>query len=129
MTQFKYSCLLLSAIGFCLVLMSLIDDNLYIKAILGLVILGTVCLIKCIWSAVELPPDINPDTMEEIEPAKKDETVNDMQQEQELGHEDNIDIYLRLMIEVSEELAKEGIVKPDSPSYNLHLNHRISERL
>ena len=67
--------------------------------------------------------------MEEIEPAKKDETVNDMQQEQELGHEDNIDIYLRLMIEVSEELAKEGIVKPDSPSYNLHLNHRISERL
>lgn len=67
--------------------------------------------------------------MEEIEPAKKDETVNDMQQEQELGHEDNIDIYLRLMIEVSEELAKERIVKPDSPSYNLHLNHRISERL
>ena len=129
MTQYKYSCLLLSAIGFSLVLMSLIDDSLYIKAILGLVILGTVCLIKCIWSAVELPPDINPDTMEEIGPAKKDETVNDMQQEQELGHEDNIDIYLRLMIEVSEELAKEGIVKPDSPSYNLHLNHRISERL
>lgn len=129
MTQYKYGCLLLLSIGVCLVLMSLIDDNLYLKAILGLVILGTICLIKSIWSAVELPPDVNPETMQEIESAEKKEVTPEMQQEPEFEYEDNIDKYLKLLIEVDEQLRKEGIVKPDSPSYNLHLNHRISERL
>ena len=33
------------------------------------------------------------------------------------------------MIEVDEELRKEGNIDPNSPSYNMHLNYRISERL
>ena len=40
-----------------------------------------------------------------------------------------MDLYLRLLIEADEELAKDSTVDQMSPSYNIQLNNRIAERL
>jgi len=40
-----------------------------------------------------------------------------------------VDLYLRLLIEADEELAKDATVDQMSPSYNIQLNNRIAERL
>lgn len=45
-----------------------------------------------------------------------------------LDHNSNVDLYLRLLIEVDEELAKDPTVDQMSPSYNIQLNNRIAER-
>lgn len=41
----------------------------------------------------------------------------------------NVDLYLRLLIEADEELAKDPTIDQMSPSYNIQLNNRIAERL
>ena len=40
-----------------------------------------------------------------------------------------MDLYLRLLIEADEELAKDPIIDQMSTSYNIQLNNRIAERL
>ena len=40
-----------------------------------------------------------------------------------------MDLYLRLLIEADEELAKDPTVDQMSPSYNIQLNNRIADRL
>ena len=41
----------------------------------------------------------------------------------------NVDLYLRLLIEADEELAKDPTIDQMSLSYNIQLNNRIAERL
>lgn len=48
---------------------------------------------------------------------------------EKLDHNSNVDLYLRLLIEADEELAKAPTVDQMSPSYNIQLNNRIAERL
>lgn len=40
-----------------------------------------------------------------------------------------MDLYLRLLIEADEELAKDPTIDQMSTSYNILLNNRIAERL
>lgn len=40
-----------------------------------------------------------------------------------------MDLYLRLLIEADEELAKDPTIDQMSTSYNIQLNNRIAERL
>lgn len=72
------------------------------------------------------PDDIDPDTMLPIETHGKSPEAMPTEK---LDHNSNVDLYLRLLIEADEELAKDSTVDQMSPSYNIQLNNRIAERL
>lgn len=129
MIHYKRFLLLVAIIGGCILVMSLFEDNLFVKIFLGILILGILFMIKGVASAVELPADETPDKINEMQATGFNKTIDNLSQEKTISHEDQIDKYLKLMIEVDEELRKEGNIDPNSPSYNMHLNYRISERL
>lgn len=108
-----------------LVLM-LCNLNIMAKAIVGLMIVFCIFVMRSIQTAYQLPDDIDPDTMLPI-----DTSVNTSAtvQTEKLDHNSNVDLYLRLLIEADEELAKDPTVDQMSPSYNIQLNNRIAERL
>ena len=108
-----------------LVLM-LCNLNIIAKAIVGLMIVFCIFVMRSIQTAYQLPDDIDPDTMQPI-----DTSVNTSAtvQTEKLDHNSNVDLYLRLLIEADEELAKDPTVDQMSPSYNIQLNNRIAERL
>lgn len=108
-----------------LVLM-LFDMNIMAKAIVGLMIVFCIFVMRSIQTAYQLPNDIDPDTMQPIEPhGKSSEAIP----KEKLYHNSNVDLYLRLLIEADEELAKDPTVDQMSSSYNIQLNNRIAERL
>lgn len=129
MIHYKRFLLLVAIIGGCIFVMNLFEDNLFVKIFLGILILGILFMIKGVASAVELPADETPDKINEMQATGFNKTIDNLSQEKTISHEDQIDKYLKLMIEVDEELRKEGNIDPNSPSYNMHLNYRISERL
>ena len=100
--------------------------NIMAKAIVGLMIVFCIFVMRSIQTAYQLPDDIDPDTMLPI-----DTSVNTSAaiQTEKLDHNSNVDLYLRLLIEADEELAKDPTVDQMSPSYNIQLNNRIAERL
>ena len=100
--------------------------NIMAKAIVGLMIVFCIFVMRSIQTAYQLPDDIDPDTMLPI-----DTSVNTSAavQTEMLDHNSNVDLYLRLLIEADEELAKDPTVDQMSPSYNIQLNNRIAERL
>ena len=100
--------------------------NIMAKAIVGLMIVFCIFVMRSIQTAYQLPDDIDPDTMLPI-----DTSVNTSAavQTEMLDHNSNVDLYLRLLIEADEELAKDPTVDQMSPSYNFQLNNRIAERL
>ena len=108
-----------------LVLM-LFDLNIMVKAIVGLMIVFCIFVMRSIQAAYQLPDDIDPDTMQPI-----DTSVNTSAAvpTAKLDHNSNVDLYLRLLIEADEELAKDPTIDQMSPSYNIQLNNRIAERL
>ena len=108
-----------------LVLM-LCNLNIMAKAIVGLMIVFCIFVMRSIQTAYQLPDDIDPDTMKPI-----DTSVNTSAAvlTEKLDHNSNVDLYLRLLIEADEELAKDPTVDQMSPSYNIQLNNRIAERL
>ena len=108
-----------------LVLM-LCNLNIMAKAIVGLMIVFCIFVMRSIQTAYQLPDNIDPDTMLPIEPHGK--SAADMPTEM-LDHNSNVDLYLRLLIEADEELAKDPTIDQMSPSYNIQLNNRIAERL
>ena len=108
-----------------LVLM-LCNLNIMAKAIVGLMIVFCIFVMRSILTAYQLPDDIDPDTMQPIEPHGK--SPADISTEK-LDHNSNVDLYLRLLIEADEELAKDPTIDQMSPSYNIQLNNRIAERL
>ena len=101
-----------------LVLM-LFDLNIMAKAIVGLMIVFCIFVMRSIQTAYQLPDDIDPDTMQPIEPHGKSTAAMSTEK---LDHNSNVDLYLRLLIEAP-------TIDQMSPSYNIQLNNRIAERL
>lgn len=108
-----------------LVLM-LCNLNIMAKAIVGLMIVFCIFVMRSIQTAYQLPDDIDPDTMLPIEPHGKSTAALPTEK---LDHNSNVDLYLRLLIEADEELAKDPTIDQMSPGYNIQLNNRIAERL
>ena len=108
-----------------LVLM-LFDLNIMAKAIVGLMIVFCIFVMRSIQTAYQLPDDIDPATMLPIKPHGKSTAAMPTEKS---DHNSNVDLYLRLLIEADEELAKDSTVDQMSPSYNIQLNNRIAERL
>lgn len=104
----------------------LFDLNIMAKAIVGLMIVFCIFVMRSIQTAYQLPDNIDPDTMQPIEPHAN---MNASMPKEKLDHNSHVDLYLRLLIEADEELAKDPSVDQMSPSYNIQLNNRIAERL
>ena len=104
----------------------LFNLNIVAKAIIGLLIVFCIFVMRSIQTAYHLPDDIDPDTMQPIEPCAN---IEESKPIDTVDHNSNVDLYLRLLIEVDEELAKDPTVNHMSPSYNIQLNNRIAERL
>ena len=120
-----YTFYIIAILVMVLVLM-LFDLNIMAKAIIGLMIVFCIFVMRSIQTAYQLPDDIDPDTMQPI-----DTSVNTSAAvpTAKLDHNSNVDLYLRLLIEADEELAKDPTVDQMSPSYNFQLNNKIAERL
>ena len=120
-----YTFYIIAILVMVLVLM-LCNLNIMAKAIVGLMIVFCIFVMRSIQTAYQLPDDIDPDTMLPI-----DTSVNTSAavQTEKLDHNSNVDLYLRLLIEADEELAKDPTIDQMSPSYNIQLNNRIAERL
>ena len=120
-----YTFYIISILVMVLVLM-LCNLNIIAKAIVGLLIVFCIFVMRSIQTAYQLPDDIDSDTMQPIEPHGKSTAALPTEK---LDHNSNVDLYLCLLIEVDEELAKDPTVDQMSPSYNIQLNNRIAERL
>lgn len=120
-----YTFYIIAILVMVLVLM-LCNLNIMAKAIVGLMIVFCIFVMRSIQTAYQLPDDIDPDTMLPI-----DTSINTSAavQTEKIDHNSNVDLYLRLLIEADEELAKDPTVDQMSPSYNIQLNNRIAERL
>lgn len=115
-----------SIIAICVLAMIVFDLNLFAKGFLSLMILGCLCVMRSVQKALLLPPDIDPDTMEPVKPIIEKTPVDDSSDNL---HNDSVDLYLKLLIEVDEELSRDPSIDQNSPSYNNLLNERIAERL
>lgn len=120
-----YTFYIIAILIMVLVLM-LFDLNIMAKAIVGLMIVFCIFVMRSIQTAYQLPDYIDPDTMLPIETHGKS---SEAMPTEKLDHNSNVDLYLRLLIEADEELAKDSTVDQMSPSYNIQLNNRIAERL
>ena len=120
-----YTFYIVAILVMVLVLM-LFDLNIMAKAIVGLMIVFCIFVMRSIQTAYQLPDDIDPDTMLPIESHGKSTVAMPTEK---LDHNSNVDLYLCLLIEADEELAKDSTVDQMSPSYNIQLNNRIAERL
>lgn len=120
-----YTFYIVAILAMVLVLM-LCNLNIMAKAIVGLMIVFCIFLMRSIQTAYQLPDDIDPDTMLPIETHGKSTAALPTEK---LDHNSNVDLYLRLLIETDEELAKDPTIDQMSPSYNIQLNNRIAERL
>ena len=113
-------------IAILVMVLVLCNLNIMAKAIVGLMIVFCIFVMRSIQTAYQLPDDIDPDTMLPIETHGKSTVAMPTEK---LDHNSNVDLYLRLLIEADEELAKDSTVDQMSPSYNIQLNNRIAERL
>lgn len=113
-------------VAILVMVLMLCNLNIMAKAIVGLLIVFCIFLMRSIQTAYQLPDDIDPDTMLPIEPHGKS---SEAMPTEKLDHNSNVELYLRLLIEADEELAKDPTVDQMSPSYNIQLNNRIAELL
>lgn len=120
-----YTFYIIAILVMVLVLM-FFDLNIMAKAIVGLMIVFCIFVMRSIQTAYQFSDDIDPDTMQPIEPHGKS---SEAMPTEKIDHNSNVDLYLRLLIEADEELAKDPTVDQMSPSYNIQLNNRIAERL
>lgn len=120
-----YTFYIIAILVMVLVLM-LCNLNIMAKAIVGLMIVFCIFVMRSIQTAYQLPDDIDPDTMLPIKPHGK---LSEAMPTEKLDHNSNVDLYLRLLIEADEELAKGPTIDQMSLSYNVQLNNRIAERL
>ena len=77
----------------------LFNLNIVAKAIIGLLIVFCICVMRSIQTAYQLPDNIDPDTMQPIEPCANIEVSKPIDM---VDHNSNVDLYLRLLIEVDE---------------------------
>jgi len=120
-----YTFYIVAILVMVLVLM-LCNLNIMAKAIVGLMIVFCIFVMRSIQTAYQLPDDIDPDTML---PIGTHANMTAAMPTEKLDHNSNVDLYLRLLIEADEELAKDPTIDQMSPSYNIQLNNRIAERL
>ena len=120
-----YTFYIIAILVMVLVLM-LCNLNIMAKAIVGLMIVFCIFVMRSIQTAYQLPDDIDPDTMLPIETHGKSTVAMPTEK---LDHNSNVDLYLRLLIETDEELAKDPTIDQMSPSYNIQVNNRIAESL
>lgn len=120
-----YTFYIVAILVMVLVLM-LCNLNIMAKAIVGLMIVFCIFVMRSIQTAYQLPDDIDPDTMQPIDTSVNTSAAVQMEK---IDHNSNVDLYLRLLIEADEELAKDPTIDQMSPSYNIQLNNRIAERL
>ena len=120
-----YTFYIVAILVMVLVLM-LCNLNIMAKAIVGLIIVFCIFVMRSIQTAYQLPDDIDPDTMQPIDTSVNTSAAVQMEK---LDHNSHVDLYLRLLIEADEELAKDPTIDQMSPSYNVQLNNRIAERL
>lgn len=123
--------------------------NIYAKAVFCTLILLCFAIMRSVKSVAVLPPDIDPDTMQKVEPLTTSESAIgmanvDIEEAEYVEIEDTdkstvnssssgnakaIDRYLSLLIETDEELSKDPSFDTSSPGYMNMLNHRIAEKL
>ena len=113
-------------VAILVMVLMLCNLNIMAKAIVGLLIVFCIFVMRSIQTAYQLPDDIDPDTMQPIDTSVNTSAAVQMEK---LDHNSNVDLYLRLLIEADEELAKDPTIDQMSPSYNVQLNNRIAERL
>ena len=113
-------------VAILVMVLMLCNLNIMAKAIVGLLIVFCIFLMRSIQTAYQLPDDIDPDTMLPIEHHGKS---SEAMPTEKLDHNSNVELYLRLLIEADEELAKDPTIDQMSLSYNIQLNNRIAERL
>lgn len=116
----------ITVILLAVVAMMVFNLNIVAKAILCLVVFFCLLVMRSIQHAYPLPDDIDPDTMKPVKPITMPEHI---QETGEADRNDNVDLYLRLLIEADEELSRDPDIDQMSPSYNIQLNRRIAERL
>jgi hypothetical protein len=134
-------------IAICILALFVFHLNIYAKAVLCTVVLLCVCIMRSVSKTVLLPPDIDPDTMQPINPLSMSGSATDVTDAdvEEIGNTETvdnttentstiskggpIDTYLNLLIETDEELSNDPSVDTSSPSYNNLLNHRIGLKL
>ena len=116
-----YTFYIIAILVMVLVLM-LCNLNIMAKAIVGLMIVFCIFVMRSIQTAYQLPDDIDPDTMLPIEPHGKSTAALPTEK---LDHNSNVDLYLRLLIEADEELAKDPTIDQMSPSYNFQLTTEL----
>lgn len=101
-----YTFYIVAILVMVLVLM-LCNLNIMAKAIVGLMIVFCIFVMRSIQTAYQLPDDIDPDTMLPIETHGKSPEAMPTEK---LDHNSNVYLYLRLLIEADEELAKDSTV-------------------
>lgn len=125
-TRRKVYTFYISAILVMVLALMVFNLNILAKAFIGLLIVFCIFVMRSIRSVYNLPDDIDPDTMQPLEPEVDTEAVMPTES---IDHNSNVDLYLRLLIEADEELANDPEIDQMSPSYNIQLNNRIAERL
>ena len=134
-------------IAICILALFVFHLNIYAKAVLCTVVLLCVCIMRSVSKTELLPPDIEPDTMESINPLSMSgsathvtdadveeidntETVdNTTENTSTISKGGPIDTYLNLLIETDEEQSNDPSVDTSSPSYTNLLNERIGMKL
>lgn len=120
-------------ITLCVLALFVFDLNIYAKAVLCMLVFLCVLVMRSIRKAVLLPPNIDPDTMQEVEPVN--DTVAEATSskteatDSAIRNDGAVDLYLTLLIEADEELSKDPGIDRSSPSYNNLLNRRIGMKL
>lgn len=120
-------------IALCVLALFVFNLNLYAKAVLCTLIVLCLLVMRSLKSAVEIPPDIDPDTMQEVESPvfqEAESIENDAEiSDSSIEPGSSIDKYLTLLIETDEELSHDPSVDTSSPGYNNLLNRRIAMKL
>lgn len=112
-----------AVITICILALFVFNLNIYAKAVLCALILLCVLVMRSLKHAVPMPPDIDTETMVEIEEKSSKETASTTLQG------GAVDTYLTLLIETDEELKNDPSVDTSSPSYTNLLNERIGMKL
>ncbi len=117
-------------ITLCIIALFVFNLNIYAKAVLCALILLCVLVMRSLKNALPIPPDIDPETMQEVDSEKTEDIEAPTEHpNSSIKKGSAIDIYLALLIEADEELSKDPSIDTSSPSYNNLLNHHVGMKL
>ena len=126
-------------ITLCILALFVFDLNIYAKAVLCTLVFLCVLIMRSLKKAIIQPSAIEQEpaslsaTDTDIKEDKKDEVETapspTMGTDSSVDNGGAIDLYLTLLIETNEELAKDPTIDKSAPNYNNQLNHRIGMKL